>query len=137
MGVFQNIRVLVAWYRGMALLGLDGEGRLRRRRVERLARSLLSENSRFARGPGLSLLAALESRRGNREDALALLDDAEEAFETAGMRAHVQAIRFRRAELSHAPTSPSEDALSSAGVANPARWVDSCVPRLVSPQRRR
>lgn len=132
MRVFQNIRVLTSWYRGMAIIGDGSLGVLSRHRVQRLGESLLAESSRFSRGPGFALLAAAAASNRHLDQCLSLLSNSENAFLEAGMHGHAAAARFRKLQVQSASISEPADVLTQLGVQNAGRWVDSCVPRIRS-----
>jgi tetratricopeptide (TPR) repeat protein len=115
--------------------GVDAE-----REVERAARSLERMRRDDSIATACLMRAALLARSGNRSRALELLEQAEASYASASMSLHIAYARRRRGELvggaeGDALVWEADRSLESAGIRDPARWVEVQAPGFPSEPR--
>ena len=98
--------------------------------AERCARKLLAENAPWATGLGKARLAAVTAARGEGEAGTAMLAEAADLLDEAGLSLHAATCRLRVASLGSGPLerSPAWIILSNRGVKKPERWMAMYAP---------
>jgi eukaryotic-like serine/threonine-protein kinase len=102
------------------------------RRAVRDGRRLGREDAAWARALSLLVRGGIATLRGNRDEALACLSDAEIECEALDMRLHAMVARRRRGELGGAAGAALVDEadrwMANQAIANPRRMADMLAP---------
>jgi hypothetical protein len=132
LGRLQIIRVELAQLRGQAAVLRGCQDRRRadkwRREADDEARRIEREDAAWCRPLALLLRAAVESQRGARERAKALLADAERFAVAEDMVGFAQAAAWQRARLAREGATAAEAWMATQGIKNAARFATLLAP---------
>ncbi len=101
------------------------------RRARRLWRSIRGYRFALALAAAATAGTCFELRRGRLDEARAQLTQAIDGYETCGLHLEADACRYRLAELDGTAVDAPREAILSAGVAVPERWVRTVLPPLI------
>ncbi|MFT3699883.1 MAG: protein kinase [Kofleriaceae bacterium] len=131
---FQQLRVELEHLRARAIIADRTRAREdRARAVLEISEELMKEGAPWAVALGLLVRASAAILRGRTDEALAMLQAAEEQLVATQMTGYLQLLRMRKgalegSQISHVRAAAARDALRDDGVTDPERFVDVLVP---------